>query len=488
MMRIIFYLLIVIGASACVKDYTFYEGTDIQLTFSTDTLRFDTVFTTQGSSTRSIKVFNPKDEAIRIGEVRFVGNNQRFFRMNVDGVSGEVFKNVVILPRDSIYIFVEVTIDPDQPTSVSPFVIEEGLLFQTNGQQQVLPLEAWGQNANYVPNNTNSGGVALLTCNNGTVTWDDPRPYVIFGALVVDSCVLNVLAGTRIHIHGGVVQGGNGFYTDGIIFTLPDGRLQFEGTYEDPIIIRTDRLESNFEKLPGQWGGIRLGPNSRGHRLEHVKIYNPIVGVLVDSNANVILKNVEIGYTTGSGISSFNGDVEADNVLIHSTSQYGVQILLGGTHRYRHCTISNFGNTADALFAANRYCLDPICETFYEKSLDLEFTNSILVGNGRDEILLSAGAQNPAIDFNFRFDHCLVKVDEILDVDQWPDFLNDCINCLEFKQGDRLFKDLNNQDFHLDSLSIVKGKGLFIPELNRDLDGNPRIPGLTSMGCYEYFE
>ena len=52
-----------------------------------------------------------------------------FFRINVDGITGNIAKDVEIAGKDSLYIFAEVTIDPDAPLSNSPFVIEDYLVF-----------------------------------------------------------------------------------------------------------------------------------------------------------------------------------------------------------------------------------------------------------------------------------------------------------------------------------------------------------------------
>ncbi|MBK7634969.1 MAG: hypothetical protein IPJ13_12280 [Saprospiraceae bacterium] len=140
---------IILSISACRKD-DYYESNDVKLRFSVDTLRFDTVFTSLGSATRSLKVYNPKDQPIKV-DVTLKNQNNRFFRINADGIKGPVVKNIEIGSRDSIYIFVETTIDPNQPLSISPFVIEDHLDISVNGNTQKLYLEAWGQNANYVP-------------------------------------------------------------------------------------------------------------------------------------------------------------------------------------------------------------------------------------------------------------------------------------------------------------------------------------------------
>lgn len=480
-------ILLAIGVSGCLKDPDIYTGSDARLVFSVDTLRFDTVFTTQGSATRSLKIFNRRPEILRISEIGFDKGSSDFFRLNVDGEAGDQFHDVEILPGDSIYLFVEVTIDPDQPASVSPFILRENLRLITNGNVQRIVLEAWGQNAVYIPNNANSKGVALLTCNNQEVVWNDPRPYVIFGVLLIDSCTLRLPQGTRVHLHGGVVDNGSGsFYTDGLIYTLADGRLVAEGSADHPVIFRTDRLEPAFDRLPGQWGGIRLGPGSRNNRFDHARIFNSITGIFVDSTAQVEVRHTEIGYTSGSGLVSYAGDIVAENVLIHNTARNGIQLALGGQHDFRYCTIANFGNTAEALFASNLYCLDPLCSQAYFLPLSMSFTNCMLTGNQADEITLLDESGGLPGAFTQSFSHCLVRVDDLLDPGQWPDFLTGCDECLDYTFGQPLFRDLNEDDFHLDTLSIVEGKALPILGLGDDLEGHPRDPANPDIGCYEY--
>ena len=181
-----------INLSSCRYSERYYEGGDISLTLSKDTVRFDTVFTTVGSATRSFKIMNPLNETLLISKVSLQNQESSFFRINVNGRNGDEVDNVEIPPRDSVYVFAEVTVDPDMPLTSSPFVIEEYVNIDVNGNQQRVLLEAWGQNANYIPSTSSKGGLALLSCSNDKVTWDDPKPYVIYGILLIDSCTLEL--------------------------------------------------------------------------------------------------------------------------------------------------------------------------------------------------------------------------------------------------------------------------------------------------------
>ena len=60
------------------------------------------------------------DEYIRISRIWLDPQRTGFFRMNVDGIAGNEAIDVEIPPNDSIYIFLEVTVNPDQPSSDQP--------------------------------------------------------------------------------------------------------------------------------------------------------------------------------------------------------------------------------------------------------------------------------------------------------------------------------------------------------------------------------
>ncbi|MEY3053374.1 MAG: hypothetical protein RLY31_3159, partial [Bacteroidota bacterium] len=239
-------LLLPFLLTSCLREDTFTVSREDRLAFSTDTLRFDTVFTALGSATRFLRIYNRHPESIRISSIRLAGNQQSKFNLNVDGVPGDTHEDVVIYPNDSIYIFAEVTIDPDDPLSESPFFVYDSILLETNGNRQSVVLEAWGQNANYIPNRWSKDSVVLYTCNGGEVVWDDPRPYVVYGIVAFDDCTLTLPAGTRVHVHGGLSRtrdaaGETVIYNSGRLLFLGSGKLQVLGTADNPVILEGDR-------------------------------------------------------------------------------------------------------------------------------------------------------------------------------------------------------------------------------------------------------
>ncbi|MCB0644914.1 MAG: hypothetical protein KDC44_24880, partial [Phaeodactylibacter sp.] len=255
-MRLFFGMLLLVSGALllvqCNPDDTFITDPDAVLEFSVDTLRFDTSFTQLGSATRTLKVFNRHSQPIRISKIMVESDDTRF-RFNVDGIPGNEAEDIEIAANDSLYIFGEVTINPDEPLSISPFVINDALLFETNGNTQRVVLEAWGQNANYIPSRFNKGGLALLSCDFNELVWDDPKPYVIYGMLLIDSCTLNLPAGAEVYVHGGIARveddlGNLDIYNDGFIYVLPNAQLDINGTLDDPVVIQGDRLEEPFQE------------------------------------------------------------------------------------------------------------------------------------------------------------------------------------------------------------------------------------------------
>ncbi|MCB0615366.1 MAG: hypothetical protein KDC75_18740, partial [Phaeodactylibacter sp.] len=333
-MKYTYYLIMALlglAFASCDKQADFITDGNFTLEFSLDTLRFDTVFTELGSATRSFKVYNRNDRPLRIDKVSLEGAAGAKFRMNVDGIAGNEVEEVEIWGKDSIYIFVEVTIDPDQPLSASPFVIEDKVIFEAGDKRQEVRLEAWGQNANYFPSRFNKGVPVVLSCNNDKIVWDDPKPYVIYGEIFIDSCALEVMAGTQIYVHGGIAQNEVfGIFNDGIIYTLNNGSIRLLGTREAPIVIQGDRLEEPFQEQPGQWQGIILGKGSKGNVMEWATVKNAVFSVYVDSLAELTASNSRFYNTNSSGIIGFHSTISLENCLVYNNLSSSVQLILGG--------------------------------------------------------------------------------------------------------------------------------------------------------------
>jgi hypothetical protein len=156
------------------------------LSFSVDTVVFDTVFTTVGSTTKQFKIYNPSSKSIQIDEIELMGGEQSPFRLNVDGEKGMFLENMVLEGKDSLYAFVEVTLSANAQSQ--PLIIEDSIRFRTNGKDQYVKLAVWGQDAYFHYKDLNEG------------IWPNDKPHVIYGYAAVDSSKsLTIQAGTNIH-------------------------------------------------------------------------------------------------------------------------------------------------------------------------------------------------------------------------------------------------------------------------------------------------
>ncbi len=474
----------------CRKEFRFTDDPSLRLRFSSDTLRFDTVFTQLGSATRILKAYNPSEkEWLRISEIELEKGAASKFRLNVDGLAGRSFENLEVAPGDSIYIFAEVTIDPDQPLSASPFILNENLVFETNGQRQNVVLEAWGQNANYFPDRFSEDSIKAFSCV-GELVWDDPRPYVIWGAVIISDCELRIPAGARIHFHGGiaatVIDSERIFYNDGLLFIGPGGRLTVEGTVDRPVIIDTDRLEPEFQRVPGQWAGIRIGAGSTGNSIKNAVIRHGIVGVRVDSSADLSIKNTKIHTTSGAGIVGVQARIDAENCLFYENFGASVQLAEGGEYDFRYCTMAAFGGNTEALKMSATRCNDAFCNDFDLFSLSARFKNCIFYGSRADQI--SIFDKNDLADFDYLFENCIVRTRDLTDASKPGarlDFLDRCVDCRETVPSDSLFVDASMNDFHLDSLSVAQGLAMPLASPTIDLEGKMRDAVKPDLGCFE---
>lgn len=490
MKHILFFsLALTLIIASCSPEEKFTTSSDAKLSFSLDTLTFDTVFTERGSATRILKLYNTNNRSILIEKIKVGKGADSNFRLNIDGLPGNETENIKIPANDSLYIFAEVTVDPDEPISSSPFVIFDDIQFLTNGNEQSVVLEAWGQNANYLPNRFGNGGISGIQCNGGEIILDDDKPYVIFGIWVVDNCTMTIPAGAQIYVHGGLESFLNEenlkeFFNDGRIIVTETGTLNVLGTAENPVIIQGDRLEEDFDDVPGQWFGIVLSAGSRNNRIEYATIKNSILGVAVDSAAELTTKYSQFYNTTSNGILGIHANILADNCLIYNNASTGVRLTYGGNYVFRNSTLASFGVDASVLSLSNIVCLDfPSCQNVLLNDLSATFTNCIIAGSRRDEITLIESEDR---GFNYIFDHCAVKIEEILDEDQYPNFLEECNNCVLINRDDALFFDTDTDDYHLDTLSIAEERGVLIPGFTLDLDGVMRDTENPDIGCYEY--
>ena len=435
-------LLCIVLLFSC-EDEKYVSSSDVKLEFSTDTVMFDTIFTTIGSTTQHLKVYNPYDQKILISSIRLASGDQSNFRLNVNGTQANQVFDVEIPPKDSIYIFVEVTVDPNGYNL--PMVVKDSIEFATNANLQDVDLVAWGQDFHLVKEARIKTG-----------TWTADKPYLVYNYAYVDSgAVLTIDPGAKIYFHSR-----SGLYVR--------GRVKAEGTYDEPIIFQGDRLEDVYKDVPDQWSGIVLFSGSHDNIFDHVEIKNANIGLQVgniedEGYASVDLSNAKIYNHAYAGIFALKSKIKAYNCLVANCGWYAAALLVGGDYDFYQTTIANYwggytttSRSTSSLVVSNLLIIDQDGgSTSYLGNLErANFTNSIITGNIGSGNEVELGASDKAA-FNYKFDHCLIQLSDTFDI-------SDSDHFSEILKGvDPKFKDpYDGFNFELDTLSPAKDVGL----------------------------
>ena len=227
------FVAVILSVTSCTKDETFDNSPSTKLSFSADTLIFDTVFSTIGSITGQLHVYNKSSEKIRISSIKLAGGTGSRYSINVDGLPGNEFNDVEIAAKDSIFIFVRITVNP-QETNL-PFIVTDSIVFETNGNLQDIDLVAWGQNAHFIRWNVDRPNLPkyrLVAGEGVDTTWTNDLPIVVYGYAVVDSTgSLTINAGTKIYFHN--ASG---------LWIYKGGSLKVLGNMEEPVYFHFHRL------------------------------------------------------------------------------------------------------------------------------------------------------------------------------------------------------------------------------------------------------
>ncbi len=443
-LKIIVFTLLLCYLFSCRKEENIISDGSAKLEFSADSILFDTVFTTVGSSTRQFRIYNRHNKPIKISSLKLAGGATSYFRMNVDGVSMISTGNLIIPKKDSIYVFVEVTVDPTNQNN--PLVIRDSIVFEVNGNVQDVKLEAWGQDAYYhVPDkyivftDGSAVGYSILKCND---TWTNDKPHVIYGYAVVDSaCTLTMLPGTRVHLHNKAV-----------LWVYKDGTLKINGSHASRVTIQGDRLEKEYQDYPGQWGYIWLSQGSKNNVIDWAIIKNGTIGIRADTlgnspNPTLLMSNTHIKTMSIAGLYGQGTYIRAHNCVIGNCGEYTAALSIGGKYVFNHCTFANYWdegtvNRQTPQLLLNNYYKD-INNVTHIRDLDSAyFGNCIVYGDINDEIALDSNSTSGK--FNFKFENCLLRTTlgtgnlnhyKSVILNQDPMFLDIDVNFFKIKSG-----------------------------------------------------
>ncbi len=446
---------------SCNKE-SFITSGDALLRTSTDTLHYDTVFTSVGSITQSFKIFNANDKKLRLSSIQLMGGNSSFFKINVDGTAGTIFNEIEINANDSIYVFAMVTINPTAANL--PFIVQDSIKIMYNGNTRFVQLNAFGQNANFLR-------TRRITTD---TTWANTKPFVILGSVTVDAGkTLTIQKGTKVYFNANAPM-------------VVRGTLRAIGEKYDSTKIRFagDRLDTYYRDFPGSWPGIYFMDNSINNVMQHCIIKNAYQGTIAqnpstNTNPKLILQECILDNIYDVAVGGTNTSINATNCLI-SNCGYNIFFAAGGNYNFNHCTVTSYGN--NYLQHKNPVLtISNVASATTTNNLNATFRNSIFYGEGglvEDEIAIN---KQGTTAFAVSFDNVLYKLkanDPAAATFTGNKLRNIAPNFDSINIGDRYF------NFRLRPSSTAINKGINTNIL-LDIDGNNRNVGLPDLGCYE---
>jgi hypothetical protein len=382
MVRRFFFFIAIIAVllTACTDSDSFTVSTGARLSFSEDTIRFDTLFSTVPSATQTFWVHNESSDGIRIQTARLERNNQSGYRVNVDGTYLDpVGADFEVRKGDSILVFVEVTTRENR--SEDPQLVEDNLIFTLeSGVEQRVNLRTYSWDAQKLTD---------LVIRQDTVI-ESRLPIIVSGqGIRVEQGATLTLRNTEFYFHDGA-----GIEAHGNVMA-------------ENCLFRGDRLDRMFSYLPydrvsGQWRGISLSSSDGYNLFTDCEIRNAVDAMVCDSTT-LYLYNTVVHNSSGEGLSARHSTVVVDYCQFSNT--FGDCLgLFGCEASIQHSTLAQFYP-----FSANRGFALHFVNT--ELPMTLVCTNTLVTGYADDVVL--GEVADTAVVFDYRFADCLLRTPKV---------------------------------------------------------------------------
>ncbi|MFD2584195.1 hypothetical protein ACFSR6_16950 [Pedobacter vanadiisoli] len=447
--------LMLFAASACRKGEHITTDSNAKLNISNQEILFDTIFTSVGSTTKRIKIVNRNNDAVKVSEIRLAGGNTSAFSININGEQIQNKNDLIINGQDSINLFVKVSIDPN--ANNLPFLVQDSIILNTNGNKQVIQLLAYGQNAVFINQST----------INTNTTWTDALPYIIDGSLTINNgSSLTIQPGAKIYFH-----------KDACLNI--EGSLLVNGTVTNPVLFCSDRLEKLYAEEPGQWKGIFLRQTGYG-QIRNAIIKNASVGITSDSlsinnSPKLILSNSMIKNMQVAAYIGYHTELLAFNNVIYNCGNYLIYAVGGGNYNLKQNTFAGYNLNFPRKTASLSFS-DYLSANAYNK-LQIDLTNNIIWGSLTNELEIQK------------------KTSATIQLNLWNNLIRSTNNTYSSNGNilniDPSFINKETENFELSANSQVRKKGAdlsndpyFTGYLNKDIKGNARISPST-LGSYE---
>ena len=425
-----FITLVALVLNSCKDDTSFFTKS-ADLTLRTDTLFFDTVFTSTNSRipmsvNKQIIVVNPYKQAVK-SSFRLRGGAESVFRINVDGEVGPEVDEIEIGANDSVFVFVELSVEPNNDPNSLPLIVRDSIEIITNGNVQHTQLVAWGQDAHYYFRDS--------VCNE--VFDDQEKPYVIYGYLYIpENCTLTIKEGVKLH-----------FAPRSWLYV--EGTLKVEGVKGNEVRMEGDRLQPAYEEVAGQWGGVWLNYLSEKNTIKHAIIKNGTVGIYCDSSIgfnepNVVVENTMVRNMSFDGLSGKSAFIQARNSIFTNCGRYSFLGLWGGIYDLKHCNFTTYSfdfNRRDPTFALNNVRINEFFQIEQAYYIQYDVQNCIVDGGLDEELSFGIFKDLPSTAFgDTLFNNNLVKSErKFIGIHQ-----NNVLN------ETPAFKDILNHDYNLE--------------------------------------
>ena len=497
------FIAIIISICSCRSDFETIASSG-KLEFSRDTIYLDTVFSNIGSSTYRLKVYNRSKSDITIPTIKLAKGLNSKYRMTVDGMlgtNGKIFNNVDVLAKDSLYIFIETTanIADANPTD---FLYTDQIQFDGGQNLQSIELVTLIQDAVFLyPKRFVDGTIEKLPIgdqkiegfyldendpvNGNELQFTKNKPYVIYGyAAVPSNKTATFEAGTKVYFHsnsGLIVSNKASIKVNGLVSTTDK--------LENEVVFEGDRLEPNFENVPGQWGTIWLTDGSTKNSFNHLTIKNATIGLLIQNNdgTTVSIKNTQIYNSTNYGILAQTGKINGENIVINNAGLASLACNYGGSYKFTHSTFNNNWNSSQQVaLSLSNYLTGAIPEA--KDLAEATFNNCIIYGSYSNEMTLN---KKTGAAFKYQFNNCLIKFDNTSSQFATnPDyqFTTDAVhyNAIILNKDPKFFKTAQNK-LNIDATSAAFAKGNSAYLIPTDVLGKMRtLP--PDLGAYQNME
>ncbi|MCX6282610.1 MAG: hypothetical protein NTU51_11675 [Bacteroidetes bacterium] len=458
---IVFSLILLAFSWSCRKTEKVDSSPSLVLSFSTDTVMFDTVIATVGSVTKRLLVYNHNSNKVIVSQIQLGGGSASMYRINVDGTPALSLQNIEIAGKDSIFIFVKVTVNPNDKNA--PFIVSDSILFTTNGNKQIVQLAACGQNADF----------NIKKTLKGNQVWDSLKAHVIYGFLRIDTgATLTIMPGTKVYLH-----------KNAYLAVSHEASLNIAGQWDHPVRVQSDRLDTYYRDLPGQWEGIYLERGSRNNSFNYAIIKNGNYGLTVDSlvpgsDPKLTLYGTIIQNMVYDGIYAYSTSIVSANCIIGNCGSAALRIEKGGSYDFRQLTVGNYwtaGVRSVPSIILSNFTYDSIGNKIPNDLVKAYFGNSLVYGTETDEIRLDSVT---TAGFFYMFDHAILKTS--MKVSN-PNHYLECIT-----NFDPQFISPEKYDYEIDSTSPAINYGVPMGVIN-DIRGIVR-PASPALGAYEYFK